>query len=53
VNGRLKQEMLVLLHLIGHAVEFVGQLKGLKKFTKNVEKVRKPCGVHLSRRHAP
>ncbi|PNX58850.1 hypothetical protein L195_g059393, partial [Trifolium pratense] len=30
-----------------------GQLKGLKKFTKNVEKVRKPYGVLLSRRKPP
>jgi hypothetical protein len=50
VNGRLKRAMHVLLHLIGHAVEFVGLLKELKKSTKNVEKVRKLCGVLLSRR---
>lgn len=50
VNGRLKQEMFVLLHLIGRAVEFASLLKELKRFTENVGKVRKLCGMPLSRR---
>lgn len=39
----------MLLHLIGPAVEFVGLLKGSKRFTRDVEKVKKLCGVHLSK----
>ncbi|KAJ1389232.1 Glycosyl transferase, family 31 [Sesbania bispinosa] len=50
VNGRPKQAMFVLLHLIGPAVEFAGLLKGLERFTGDVGKVRKLCGVPLSRR---
>jgi len=48
VNGKHRREMFVLLHLIGLAVEFAGLLKGSKRFTRDVEKVRKLCGVPLS-----
>lgn len=49
VNGKHRQEMFVLLHLIGVAVEFAGLLKGSKRFTRDVGKVKKLCGVALSR----
>lgn len=41
--------MFVLLHLIGLAVEFAGLLKGSKRSTRDVGKVRKLYGVPLSR----
>ena len=52
VNGRLRQAMFVLHHLIGHAVEFAGLLKGSKRSIGDVGKVKKLCGVPLSRRHS-
>jgi len=51
VNGKHRQAMFVLLHLIGRAAEFAGLLKGSKRFTRDVVKVRKPCGMPLSKWH--
>lgn len=44
-SGRLRQATFVLLHSIGVAAAFAGPLRGSRRFTDDVVKVRMLCGV--------
>lgn len=48
MNGKHKQEMFALHHLIGAAVVSVNQWKGSKMFTQDVVKVMELFGVPCS-----